>query len=76
MLSGAVEPAGALLVVCFQDLVVSLLPWFLSFSAGAMLYVVVEELIPAAHLSKHSDAGTLAVITGFILMMTLDTALG
>ena len=52
------------------------MPFMLAFAAGAMLYVVVEELIPAAHLSKHSDAGTLAVITGFILMMTLDTALG
>ena len=65
-----------LLVVLVLQTVMPAMPFMLAFAAGAMLYVVVEELIPAAHLSKHSDAGTLAVITGFILMMTLDTALG
>ena len=65
-----------LLVVLVLQTVMPAMPFMLAFAAGAMLYVVVEELIPAAHLSKHSDAGTLAVIAGFILMMTLDTALG
>ena len=52
------------------------MPFMLAFAAGAMLYVVVEELIPAAHLSQHSDAGTLCFIFGFVIMMALDTALG
>ena len=78
VLSGAVEPAGALLVVCFQDLVVSLLPWFLSFYAGAMLYVVVEELIPESHAMAggESDWPTVSVLAGFLVMMVLDVALG
>lgn len=74
--SGIVEPVFGLLVVLVLQTVMPAMPFMLAFATGAMLYVVVEELIPAAHLSKHSDAGTLAVITGFILMMTLDTALG
>ena len=79
--SGIVEPVFGLLVVLVmvfwpKKWGAPAMPFMLAFAAGAMLYVVVEELIPAAHLSKHSDAGTLAVITGFILMMTLDTALG
>jgi len=52
------------------------MPWLLSFAAGAMIYVVVEELIPEAHLGEHSHAGTLGVAAGFLLMMTLDVALG
>ena len=52
------------------------MPWLLAFAAGAMFYVVIEELIPAAHLNSHSDNGTTAVLTGFLLMMVLDTALG
>lgn len=78
VLSGAVEPAGALLVVCFQDFVVALLPWFLSFSAGAMLYVVVEELIPESHAMAggESDWATVSVLVGFLVMMVLDVALG
>lgn len=74
--SGIVEPVFGLLIVFVLQSVMPAMPFMLTFTAGAMLYVVVEELIPAAHLSKHSDAGTLAVIAGFILMMTLDTALG
>ena len=74
--SGIVEPVFGLLIVLVLQSVMPAMPFMLTFAAGAMLYVVVEELIPAAHLSKHSDAGTLAVIAGFILMMTLDTALG
>ena len=52
------------------------MPWILSFAAGAMIYVVVEELIPEAHLGEHSHSGTLGVIAGFVVMMVLDTALG
>lgn len=75
-LSGAVEPAAAILVVLLADLVAPLLPWFLSFAAGAMMYVVIEELIPQSHDLGNSDKGTIAVLTGFILMMFLDVTLG
>ena len=75
-LSGLVEPVCALLVVPVIGLVGPAMPFLLALAAGAMLYVVVEELIPAAHLESHSDAGTLAVIAGFVIMMALDTALG
>ena len=75
-LSGAVEPAAAILVVLLADLVAPLLPWFLSFAAGAMMYVVIEELIPQSHNLGNSDKGTIAVLTGFILMMFLDVSLG
>ena len=53
-----------------------LMPWLLSFAAGAMMYVVVEELIPEAHLGEHSNVGTLGVMGGFVVMMILDVALG
>ena len=52
------------------------MPWLLSFAAGAMIYVVVEELIPEAHLGEHSHTGTLGVMVGFLIMMVLDVALG
>ena len=52
------------------------MPWLLSFAAGAMVYVVVEELIPEAHLGEHSNVGTLGVMGGFLVMMILDVALG
>ena len=52
------------------------MPWMLAFSAGAMMFVVVEELIPEAHLSKHSNWGTVGVMLGFLTMMVLDVALG
>ena len=52
------------------------MPWLLSFAAGTMLYVVTEELIPEAHLGEHSNAGTLSVMAGFVIMMILDVALG
>jgi ZIP family zinc transporter len=52
------------------------IPWLLSFAAGAMLYVVVEELIPEAHLGEHSNIGTVSVMGGFLVMMILDVALG
>ena len=74
--SGAVEPIAALFTVLAAGTVEPLMPWLLSFAAGAMLYVVVEELIPEAHLGEHSNTGTLGVMAGFALMMVLDVALG
>ena len=76
-LSGVVEPIFALLTVLMVGSLQPLMPWLLSFAAGAMLYVVVEELIPGAHLEDHSSrGGTLGVMAGFLLMMILDVALG
>jgi ZIP family zinc transporter len=75
-LSGAVEPVFGLLTVLIAGLIAPYMPWLLSFAAGAMFYVVVEELIPEAHLGEHSNAGTMAVMAGFLLMMILDVALG
>jgi ZIP family zinc transporter len=75
-LSGAVEPLFGLLVVAVAGLIAPYMPWLLAFAAGAMLYVVVEELIPEAHLGEHSNIGTLAVLVGFLVMMVLDVALG
>lgn len=75
-LSGVVEPIFGILVVLAAGGIEPLMPWLLSFAAGAMMYVVVEELIPEAHLGEHSNAGTLGVMAGFVLMMILDVALG
>ncbi|MGE4548634.1 MAG: ZIP family metal transporter [Intestinibacillus sp.] len=75
-LSGIVEPIFGIFVVLIAGSIEPLMPWLLSFAAGAMLYVVVEELIPEAHLGEHSNAGTLGVIAGFLIMMILDVALG
>ena len=75
-LSGIVEPIAAFLTIWLTGLVVPLLPYFLSFAAGAMIYVVVEELIPEAQNGKHTNVGTIGVAAGFILMMILDVALG
>ena len=72
--SGVVEPVFGLVTVLIAGTAQLLLPWLLSFAAGAMLYVVVEELIPEAHLGN-SHIGTLGVMIGFLLMMTLDVAL-
>ncbi|GBR76443.1 zinc tansporter [Candidatus Termititenax persephonae] len=74
--SGVVEPLFGLLMVFAAGFIAPGMPWLLSFAAGAMLYVVVEELIPEAHLAEHSNLGTLAVMSGFLLMMILDVALG
>ena len=74
--SGLAEPAAALLVILIAGQFVPFLPWALAFAAGAMMYVVVEELIPEAKLGEHSDLGTIAVLAGFVLMMLLDTTLG
>ena len=75
-LSGIVEPIGAILTITLTNLVLPILPYFLSFAAGAMIYVVVEELIPEAEEGKHSDIATIGVAVGFVLMMILDVALG
>lgn len=75
-LSGIVEPIFGILVVLIAASIQPLMPWLLSFAAGAMLYVVIEELIPEAHLGEHSNIGTLGVIAGFVIMMVLDVALG
>ena len=75
-LSGIVEPIGAVLTVLAAGLVVTVLPYLLSFAAGAMIYVVVEELIPEMSQGKHTNIGTIAFTAGFTLMMMLDVALG
>ena len=75
-LSGLVEPVFGLLTVLLAGSIQPLMPWLLSFAAGAMLYVVVEELIPEAHPGEHSNVGTLGVMGGFLVMMILDVALG
>ena len=75
-LSGAVEPVAALLTVLLGRFVTPVLPYLLAFAAGAMLYVVVEELIPEASEGSHSNIGTIGFAVGFTLMMILDVALG
>ena len=75
-LSGVVEPIGALATIMLTRLVVLLLPYFLSFAAGAMIYVVVEELIPEMSAGEHSDIGVVSFAVGFMVMMALDVALG
>jgi len=75
-LSGAVEPVGALLTVLLSGLFVPAMPYLLSFAAGAMIYVVVEELIPEMSAGEHSNVGVLMFALGFSLMMALDVALG
>ena len=74
--SGAVEPLGALLTIGLAAVVVPVLPYLLSFAAGAMIYVVVEELIPETSGGNHSNLGTLSFAAGFTVMMALDVALG
>lgn len=74
--SGVVEPVFAVLTVLVAGSIQSLLPWLLSFAAGAMLYVVVEELIPECTSERSGHAGTLGVMSGFLIMMILDVALG
>ncbi|MBQ7479547.1 MAG: ZIP family metal transporter [Selenomonadaceae bacterium] len=76
ILSGIVEPLGAVLTVLAAGIIVPALPYLLSFAAGAMLYVVVEELVPEMSAGKHSNIGVLTFAIGFTLMMALDTALG
>lgn len=76
VLSGAVEPIASLITILAASAVVPVLPYFLAFAAGAMMYVVVEELIPEMSEGKHSNWGTVAFAVGFVLMMILDVALG
>ena len=75
-LSGIVEPIFGILVVLVSGQIAPFMPWLLAFAAGAMIYVVVEELVPEAHLGEHSNVGTLGFIGGFVIMMVLDVALG
>ena len=75
-LSGIVEPIAGVLGVLVAGSITGVMPWLLAFAAGAMIYVVVEELIPEANLGEHSHTGTLSVMLGFVVMMVLDVALG
>ena len=75
-LSGLVEPVGAVLTILLAGLIVPMLPYFLAFAAGAMIYVVVEELIPESQSGEHTNIGTIGVAVGFVVMMVLDVALG
>lgn len=75
-LSGIVEPIAGVLTVLAVSIIGPVMPWLLSFAAGAMIFVVVEELIPEAHLGEHSHTGTFGVMAGFVIMMILDVALG
>ena len=75
-LSGAVEPLGAVLTIVLFSFIQPLLPYLLAFAAGAMIYVVVEELIPETSEGEHSNIGTIGFAAGFVLMMILDVALG
>ena len=76
VLSGIVEPVGGLLTILASGLIVPALPCFLSFAAGAMMYVVVEELIPEMSEEPHSNLGPISFAFGFVLMMILDVTLG
>lgn len=75
-LSGIVEPIGAIITILLTSTVIPILPYVLSFAAGAMIYVVVEELIPESQVGEHSNIGTIGVAIGFTIMMILDVALG
>ncbi|MBQ6441997.1 MAG: ZIP family metal transporter [Lachnospiraceae bacterium] len=76
VLSGAVEPAGAVLTILAAEMILPAMPYLLSFAAGAMMYVVVEELIPEMSSGEHSNIGVVMFAAGFTLMMALDVALG
>ena len=75
VLSGVVEPIGAIVTIMFSGLITPFMPYLLSFAAGAMIYVVVEELIQEASQGEHSNVGTIGFAIGFVLMMILDVAL-
>ncbi|MGO2118194.1 MAG: ZIP family metal transporter, partial [Fusobacterium sp.] len=75
-LSGIVEPIFGMITVLVTSNSIAIMPWLLSAAAGAMMYVVIEELIPEAHLGDGSDLGTISVLIGFVLMMILDVSLG
>lgn len=76
VLSGIVEPISAAITILLTNAVVSILPYLLSFAAGAMIYAVVEELIPESQTGEHTNIGTIGVAIGFVIMMVLDVALG
>lgn len=76
VLSGVVEPIAALLTILFVQFVTPILPYILAFAAGAMVYVVVEEIIPESQMHSHTNLSTIAFAVGFLLMMVLDVALG
>ena len=75
-LSGIVEPLGAIITILLTSIVTPILPYLLAFAAGAMIYVVVDELIPETETGEHSNIGTIGVAIGFVIMMILDIALG
>ena len=75
-LSGIVEPISAVITILLTNAIVPILPYLLAFGAGAMMYVVVEELIPESQEGEHSNIGTIGVAIGFVIMMILDVALG
>ena len=76
VLSGVVEPIAAIITIMLLNVVVPILPYLLSFAAGAMIFVVIEELVPEMHEGKKSMIGVVGVTIGFIMMMVLDIALG
>ena len=76
VLSGIVEPIAAIVTILLASFVEPILPYLLAFAAGAMIYVVVEELIPESQAGEHSNIGTIGVAIGFVIMMILDVALG
>lgn len=75
-LSGIVEPLGGLIIILLASVMTPILPYLLAFAAGAMLYVVIEELIPEASEGEHSNVSTIGFAIGFVLMMTLDVVMG
>ena len=75
-LSGIVEPLGAIITILLTSIVTPILPYLLAFAAGAMIYVVVDEIIPETETGEHSNIGTIGVAIGFVIMMILDIALG
>ncbi|MCR4901569.1 MAG: ZIP family metal transporter [Butyrivibrio sp.] len=75
-LSGLVEPVGALITILLANIMVPILPYLLSFAAGAMVYVIVEEIIPEASEGEHSNLATIGFAIGFVIMMAMDVALG
>lgn len=75
-LSGIVEPISAIITILLTKAIIPILPYLLSFAAGAMIYVVVEELIPESQAGEHSNIGTIGVAIGFVIMMILDVTLG
>ena len=76
VLSGVVEPIGGFITILIAGIITPVLPYLLSFAAGAMMYVVIEELIPESQNGEHSNIGTIGAAVGFALMMVLDIALG